>query len=34
MEPLPMLTRPPTEEMNTMLPFPEAFKRGCESWDK
>lgn len=29
-----MCTRPATEEINKMLPTPEAFKRGCASWQR
>ena len=34
MDPEPTLNRPATEEMNTMFPTPDAFRRGCASWDK
>lgn len=34
MDPLPMCKRPATEELNTMLPAPDAFRRGCASWHR
>ena len=32
MDPQSIETTPATEEMKTMLPDPEAFRKGCESW--
>lgn len=34
MDPLPTWVKPATDEMNTMLPFPDAFRSGCASWQK
>ena len=34
MDPEPILTTPATEEMNTILPIPDAFRRGCASWHR
>jgi hypothetical protein len=34
MDPEPILTTPETEEMNTMLPIPDAFRRGYASWQR
>lgn len=34
MDPEPILTTPATEEMKTMLPIPDALRRGCASWQR
>lgn len=34
MDPECIVTKPATEDMNTILPAPDAFKRGCESWHR
>ncbi|RDX66145.1 hypothetical protein CR513_55120, partial [Mucuna pruriens] len=33
-DPVPKLVTPATDEMNTMLPFPDALRRGYASWQR